>query len=109
MVVLVEFNYAGCLSDSYSTGSVTGTGYVGGLVGRNDLSTVSNSFWDTETSGQATSAGGTGKTTAEMQDIATFSGAGWDIIAVADPSTRNPSYTWNIVNGVTYPFLSWES
>jgi hypothetical protein len=43
-----------------------------------------------------------------MQDIATFSGAGWDIIAVADPGTRNPAYTWNIVYGVTYPFLSWQ-
>ena len=105
---LVGWNY-GTVSDSYSTGSVTGEDFIGGLVGTNgNGGTVSNSFWDTETSGQATSDGGTGKTTAEMQDIATFSGAGWDIIAVADPGTRNPSYTWNIVNGVTYPFLSWE-
>jgi hypothetical protein len=43
-----------------------------------------------------------------MQDIATSSLAGWDIIAVADPGTRNPAYIWNIVNGVTYPFLSWQ-
>jgi hypothetical protein len=70
---------------------------------------VNDSFWDTETSGQAASAGGTGKTTVEMQDIATFSGAGWDIIAVANPGTRNPSYTWNIVGDDTYPFLSWQS
>ena len=45
--------------------------------------TVSNSFWDIETSGQATSDGGTGKNTTEMQDIITFSGAGWNITAVA--------------------------
>jgi len=44
-----------------------------------------------------------------MQDIATFSGAVWNIIAVANPGTRNPSYTWNIVDDVTYPFLSWQS
>ena len=55
-----------------------------------------------------TSYGGTGKTTAEMKDIATFSGVGWDIIAVADPGTRNPVYTWNMVNDATYPFLSWQ-
>jgi len=67
--------------------------------------TVSDSFWDTKTSGQATSAGGTGKTTAEMQDIATFSA--WDIITVTSGQT-NPAYTWNIVDGGTYPFLSWE-
>jgi hypothetical protein len=69
---------------------------------------TTNSFWDTETSGQSTSAGGTGKTTAEMQDIDTFSGATWNIIAVANSDTRNTSYIWNIVNEVTYPFLSWQ-
>jgi hypothetical protein len=97
------------VSNSYSTGRVTGEDSVGGLVGTNGGGTVSNSFWDTENSGQSTSAGGTGKTTAEMQDIATFSDAGWDIIAVANPSTRNPSYFWNIVDDETYPFLSWHS
>jgi hypothetical protein len=96
----------GTVSNSYSTGTVTGYQYVGGLVGDNYYGTVSNSFWDIETSGQATSAGGTGKTTTEMQDIATFSGAGWNIIAVALNET-NPTYIWNIVDGVTYPFLSW--
>ena len=124
----------GTASDSYSTGSVTGNDYVGGLVGENSdtvsnsystgsvtggnwsvgglvgesYGTVSNSFWDTETSGQATSAGGTGKTTAEMKSITTFSGAAWSITAVA-PGSTNTTYTWNIVNGVTYPFLSWQS
>jgi hypothetical protein len=96
------------VSDSYATGSVFGNEWVGGLVGQSNNSTVSNSFWDTETSGQATSDGGTGKNTTEMKDIATFLGAVWDIIAVANPSTRNPSYIWNIVDDETYPFLSWE-
>ncbi|MGB6873808.1 MAG: GLUG motif-containing protein [Dehalococcoidia bacterium] len=96
----------GTVSNCYSTGSVTGDEHVGGLVGRNDA-TVRKSFWDTETSGQATSDGGTGKSTAEMQDIATFSGAGWNIIAVA-PNQTNNAYIWNIVDGQTYPFLSWE-
>jgi hypothetical protein len=96
------------VSNSYSTGDVTGSSQVGGLVGENH-GTVSNSFWDIETSGQATSDGGTGKTTAEMKYMATFSEATWEIVAVADPGTRKPSYIWNIVNGVTYPFLSWES
>jgi hypothetical protein len=68
---------------------------------------VSNSFWDTQTSGQAGSDGGTGKTTAEMQDIATFSEATWEIVALA-PGERNSSYIWNIVDGETYPFLSWQ-
>ena len=100
--------HSATVSNSYSTGSVTGNNRVGGLVGQNYEGTVSNSFWDTETSGQATSAGGTGKTTAQMKNIATFSGAGWNTITVGGPGERNPAYIWNIVNGVTYPFLSWE-
>jgi hypothetical protein len=97
----------GTVSNSYSTGSVTGNSGVGGLVG-NSTGTVSNSFWDIETSGQSTSAGGTGKNTTEMQSIATFSGAGWNIIAVALNET-NLAYIWNIVDNVTYPFLSWQA
>ena len=104
---LVGYNSHGNVRNSYSTGSVSGTTNVGGLVGNSNVGAESNSFWDTQTSGQATSAGGTGKTTAEMQDIITFSGAMWDIIAVA-PGPTNTTYIWNIVNGVTYPFLSWQ-
>jgi len=104
------------VTNSYSTGTVAGYSNVGGLVGLNFAirihedypAIVSNSFWDTETSGQATSDGGIGKTTAEMQDIATFSGAGWDIFTVANSGTRNTVYVWNIVNNVTYPFLNWQ-
>jgi hypothetical protein len=104
---LVGANRGGTVSNCYSTGGVTGDYNVGGLVGQS-WGTVTNSFWDTETSGQATSDGGTGKTTAQMQDIVTFSGATWDIIAVADPVIRNLSYIWNIVDDETYPFLSWQ-
>ena len=101
-------NYRGTLSNSYSSGKVTGNLSVGGLVGVSSNVSITNSFWDTETSGQATSDGGTGKTTVEMQDIATFSGAVWDIVAVANSGTRNTGYIWNIVHTVTYPFLSWQ-
>jgi len=104
---LVGWNGA-TVSNSYSTGNVSGDEYVGGLVGLNDDGAVTNCFWDTETSGQGGSAAGTGKTTAEMQDITTFSGAGWDIVAVANPGTRNTSYIWNTVDDETYPFLSWQ-
>jgi hypothetical protein len=108
---LVGINGKGStVSNSYSTGSVTCAGHdflgVGGLVGANGAN-VTNSFWDMETSGQSTSDGGAGKTTAEMQDIATFSDAGWDVTTVACDET-NPAYIWNIVDGATYPFLSWQ-
>jgi len=106
-----EIDFPSTVSNSYSTGSVTGnTSHpsVGGLVGQNWEGTVSDSFWDTVTSGQSTSNGGKGKATTEMQEITTFSGAGWNIIGVALNET-NLAYIWNIVNGVMYPFLSWQS
>ena len=101
---------AGNVSSSYSSGNVVGEQDVGGLVGFNQTGgAVSNSFWDIQTSGQATSDGGTGKNTTEMKDIVTFLVAGWNITTVDNPDTRNPSYIWNIVDTVTYPFLSWQS
>lgn len=102
----------GSVSDSYSTGSVTGTSHIGGLVGYNLGGIVGNSFWDTETSGLTISAGGTGKTTAEMMSIATFTDINtqgldqpWDMTAV-DPEETDDTYTWNMVDGATLPFLS---
>jgi len=80
------------------------------LVGANEVvGTVVTSFWDTETSGLEESDGGTGNTTTAMQNIVTFSEAGWDIATVVNVGTRNPSYIWNIVDAETYPFLSWQS
>jgi hypothetical protein len=57
------------IANCYSTGDVTGFDmHVGGLVGIGGGSTdiVSRSYWDVETSGQDSSSGGTGRTTAEM-------------------------------------------
>ena len=97
---------SGTVSNSYATGTVSGGGwYVGGFVGENS-GTVENSFWDTETSGTTSSDGGTGKTTVEMMSISTFTGAEWDIIVIAYLDDKNTDYTWNIVDGETYPFLS---
>ncbi|MEI8267952.1 MAG: YDG domain-containing protein, partial [Betaproteobacteria bacterium] len=63
------------VSNSYATGAVSGAN-SGGLIG-SSFGSVTNSFWDTQTSGQSTSAGGTGKTSAQMRDPTTFSSAGW--------------------------------
>jgi PGF-pre-PGF domain-containing protein len=68
----------GTVSNCYSTGSVSGSSYVGGLVGyRQSGTTVSNSFWDNDTSGQSTSAGGKGKTTENMKNVQTFTDNAW--------------------------------
>jgi hypothetical protein len=103
---LVGWNAEGTVSNSHSRGRVSGGNWVGGLIGWNNAFVVSNSFWDTQTSRQSTSAGGTSKTTTEMKNITTYTN--WNIIAVASGDT-NPTYIWNIVDGQTYPFLSWQS
>jgi hypothetical protein len=105
---LVGQNFYAAVSNCYATGNATGSGSVGGLVGYNSGGTVTDSFWDTETSGHNTSAGGTGKNTTEMKDFDTFSGAAWNITAVGGPGERNIAYIWNIVDDLTYPFLSWQ-
>ena len=106
---VVGFNLGGTINSCYSTGTVNGKTPVGGLVGDNSEGTVNDSLWDIQTSGQTASNGGTGKTTTEMKNIATFTGAGWNIVAVAHPDITDPSHIWNIVDGQTYPFLSWQS
>lgn len=65
----------------YSTGKVEGSGSgIGGLVGDASMpAKVTNSVWDIEASGQATSSGGIGKTTAEMKDMQTYIDLGWSI------------------------------
>jgi hypothetical protein len=89
----------------YSTGSVSGKEYVGGLVGSNGRdSRIDSSFWDIQASGQATSAGGTGTTTAEMQDPNTFMAVGWDFVAQPD----GPHDIWAKPEGGGYPILWWQ-
>lgn len=89
----------------YSTGAIThggGATMVGGFTGYNG-ETITLSFWDKTTSGEATGAGGgspqtglTGKTTAEMKNINTILTAGWSIPQI-----------WNALSGCNggYPCL----
>ncbi|MDD4445111.1 MAG: GLUG motif-containing protein [Eubacteriales bacterium] len=122
-----NYSPGGAIVNSYATGSVTGNDYVGGLVGGNGKSitdcyssgavvtpaasantgglagyttaigVVTDSFWNTETSGKNTSVGGTGKTTAEMKQQATFTD--WDFTTV---------WGINSTDNGGYPFLRWQ-
>jgi len=92
---------------------VNGNDGVGGLVGIN-LGIVSNSFWDTQTSGQATSDGGTSKTTENMKNVRTYTdlawsgglSSAWDFVGNPYDDTRNGDI-WGINPDVNdgYPFL----
>ena len=93
------------ISNCYATGSVSGNSIVGGLVGYDYFGTVTASFWDIDTSGQATSAGGTGKTTIQMQTESTFTDAGWDFVW---ESVNGTGDIWTICEGVDYPKLTWQ-
>ncbi|NLW84214.1 MAG: SUMF1/EgtB/PvdO family nonheme iron enzyme [Phycisphaerae bacterium] len=85
------------ISNCYSTGFVSGgTPNDGGLVGIQDSpGTTVRSYWDTQTSGKTTSAGGFGRTTAQMQQAATFNL--WDFAAVWEAPDRNyPQLGWSV-------------
>jgi hypothetical protein len=86
--------YKGTVSNCYSTGIVSGDGsYVGGLLGRMySGSTLTNSYYNIEVSGQDDTDQGDPKTTAELMQDATF--VDWDFTA-----------TWGITTGSTYPAL----
>jgi hypothetical protein len=102
---LVGENY-GTIDKCYSTGAVSGERRFGGFVSFNwEDSIITASFWDMETSGQATSAGGSGKTTAEMQTGTTFLDAGWDFVGETANGTED---IWWIDEGQDYPRLWWE-
>ncbi len=75
--------YGASSSNCYSTGFIQGnSNYIGGLVGEGFSGSVSNSFWNVQSSGQTTSQGGTGKTSLEMKNIATYLNAGWDLSSI---------------------------
>jgi len=115
----------GSITDSYSSGSVNNgvsSSTVGGLIGTDNSGTVTNSFWDTTTSGQATSSGSSGlagykgMSTAAMMTLANFTntgngfvtGSGWSITSTPSTSSSDPSNTWFMFNGSTRPILLGE-
>ncbi|WP_174560942.1 YDG domain-containing protein, partial [Acinetobacter bouvetii] len=97
---VVGNHLAGSLANAYATGLVFGQSNVGGLVGLASAGTViQHGFWDTKTTGQSTSSGGgTGLTTAQMQQAASFTG--FDIDGQGGTGT-----VWRIYEGQTTPLL----
>ncbi len=139
---LVGSNSYGRISASYATGPVSGESSIGGLVGASGPSGVvasyavgavsggaetggllgagsqtigeSASFWDTQTTGQETSASGEGHTTAEMQGPTGYTGiyAGWnkdldDADGDNDPATGADDF-WDFGTVGEYPALKFD-
>ncbi len=87
---LIGESWGYSVENCYSIGNVSGNQDVGGLIGRSGTTqTIVNCYWDIETSGQAASRGGSGRTTAEMKQQATY--IGWSFVF------------WTIDEGISYP------
>lgn len=105
---LVGRNASSSVTNSYSTGTAYSLGCYGGILGSNEGgASISNSFWDTNTSGLTGGCGynegtfnATGKPTTEMKTQSTFTNAGWDFTSI-----------WNISesNNDGYPKFIWQS
>ena len=89
----------GSITRTYAVGAVSGTTKVGGLVGWNLTSgaSLTSSYWDTTTTGQASGFGqndgtftGIGRTTAQMLDLNAFQSnyTGFDFNAVWSPPNQ---------------------
>ncbi len=94
---------SGAIIHSYSTGAATGT-TKGGLVGSvSGTAYAVESYWNVTTSAlgsdgsTASSSGGLGKSTTNMQTAATFNGS---------TSKWDTSYIWTLSNSA-YPVLKW--
>ena len=89
----------GVVMKCYANGPVDGIDDLGGLVGGStDEACALFSFWDIETSGRLTSAGGLGLLTIQMKAAETFGGWG-ACTSVA---------LWAVDDSQDYPALVWE-
>ena len=108
---------------SYSTARVSALAYVGGLIGEKGSGTITNSYWDTQTSersvgvgsddldfngtldqGETPTSGVTGKTTTDLRSPTSYAGiySGWNISIDADSTADDP---WDFGADYNYPVL----
>ncbi len=99
------------VTNSYSTGAVSGTKNTGGLIGDSGSGTgaVTASYWDTQTSNQSSSSGGsgvTGQTTSGLQTPTGYSGiyAAWNANLDGQSGNDDP---WDFGTSSQYPALKY--
>ena len=100
------------ISASYANGSIaTGLLAVGGLVGRADGGTaeptIADSYWDVDTAGYNTSAGGTGMSSEQLRAVTSATGtyANWDDLTVDSQGAGNDD-PWDFGTASQYPVLN---
>ena len=101
----------GSITNSYATGSVPGSISLGGLVGivtgfNAGSVSVTNSYWDTQTSGQTFSVRGTGQTTSGLQNPTGYTGiyANWNANIDGETGDDDP---WDFGSPGWYPSLKY--
>ena len=112
---LVAEQQGSSVTNSYATGRVARSSgsatTIGGLIGNAISSpTVTASYWDTSTSGQTTSAGGSGvvgKTTRQLQTPTGYTGiyANWNTDLDGVTGNDDP---WAFGNKMQYPMLDYD-
>ena len=106
---LVGQNKGGTISNSYSSGSVSGRRYIGGLVGRNEEGTINNSYSTGEVSGNISVGGLVGVNGSESVISSSYSSgsvSGWQgvggLVGWSEEGTITNSYSSGSVSGVSY-------
>jgi hypothetical protein len=93
-------HWGGEILYSYGNSTIGGSGGGrGGVIGQGS-SPITDTYWNTDLF--AISAGGVGKTDAELQTLSTFST--WDIV----DWSAHADEIWKIDDGNDYPRLGWE-
>jgi hypothetical protein len=105
---LTGLSFSGCaFSNSFSTGTVAGTGVVGGVTGENNACTATLIHWDVTRSGLA--VGGGASSQANLTGINTAGGNSGYFFA----ATNAPMSSWDFVNiwaatATDFPKLRWQ-
>ncbi len=104
-----HYGPSGTITASYATGPVSNDsgevgGLVGGLAGNDGNDPITDSYWDTRTSGWSGGSNGTGRTTGQLQAPTGYSGiyADWNVDLDGDGAGDSP---WDFGTNAQYPVL----
>ena len=99
----------GTITASYATGAPSGGSLIGGLVGNVgaafQTTDITDSYWDSTTSGQGGTGIGVGKTTAELKEPTGYAGIYEDWNDLNNDDTVDATTYWDFGTGQNYPAL----
>jgi hypothetical protein len=99
---LIGYNIGDAVN-CYSIGEVNGESHRGGLIGYSTSTSISNCFWDVNSSGLEVSAAGEGLTTSEMMEKNNYQAVGWDFLGKREDGLHE---IWQMPESGGYPVFS---